>query len=67
MYSNSGGVTLLQNYKTLIYPFGPKNGPRGAGSPHVALTTCIHLYSQSTQKASHSTPKAFSLDSAPPK
>ena len=50
-------------FKTLIYPFPPKNGPRGGGagyqiSPDVALTTCIHLYFNSTQRANLCTTSA---------
>ena len=40
-------------FKRLIYPFFPKNGPRGGGafyqiSPDVALTTCMQLLLEMT-------------------
>ena len=49
--------------------FFPKNGPRGGGafyqiSRGMALTTCIQLYSKSTQKEVFFTLKGFFLDSA---
>ena len=65
------GRVLIENIsKTLIYPFFLKKmAPGGGGyqiSPDVALTTCIHLYSKSTQRASLWTLSACFLDSAPP-
>ena len=53
--------------------FLQKMAPGGGGgafyqiSPDVALTTCIQLYSKSTQKGIFWTPKAFFVDSAPRK
>ena len=62
------------HWKTFSKPsfthFFPKNGPREGGvyqiSPDVALTTCIHLYSKSTQRANLWTQTACVLDSGPP-
>ena len=58
--------------ETLIYPFFSKKWPPGGGgvyqiSPDVALTTCIHLYSKSTQRARLWTPMAWFFNSAPSK
>ena len=68
-----GGVLM----KTFSKPsftaiFSKKRPPGGGGgfyqiSPDVALTTCIHLYSKSTQRANLWTLLACFLDSAPPK
>ena len=61
----NGGGPHENIFKTLIYPFFPKMAPGGGIyqiSPDVALTTCIHLYSKSTQRANLWTPTACFLD-----
>ena len=65
-----GGVLMKTVSKPSFTHFFQKMAPRGGGyqiSPAVALTTCIHLYSKSTQRASLWTLLACSLDSTPPK
>ena len=66
-----GGVPIETFLKGSFTRFFPKKAPGGGAfyqiSPDVALTTCIQLYSESTQKAIFWTHKACPLDSAPPK
>ena len=67
-----GGVLIKTFSKPSFTHFFSKKWPQGGGgvyqiSPDVALTTCIHLYSKSIQRANVWTPTACSLDSAPPK
>ena len=66
-----GGVLMKTFSKPSFTHFFKKKWPPGGGvyqiSPDVALTTCIHLYSKSTQRANLWTLMAFFLDSGPPK
>ena len=62
-----GGVLTKTFPKPSFTHFFHKNGPRGGVyhiSPDVALTTCIHLHSKSTQRANLWTRTACFLDSA---
>ena len=66
-----GGVLMKTFSKPSFTHLFQRMAPGGGGfyqiSPDVALTTCIHLYSKSTQRANLWTPTACLLDSAPPK
>ena len=50
-----GGILIKTFSKGSVTRFLKKSGPRGGAfyqiSPDVALTTCIQLYSKSSQKA----------------
>ena len=66
------GVLMKTFPKGSFTRFFQKMAPGGGGafyqiSPHVALTTCIQIYSKSTKKAFFGTFEACFLDSVPPK
>ena len=66
-----GGVLMKTFSKPSFTHCFERIAPGGGGvyqiSPDVALTTCIHLYSKSTQRANLWTPSACFVDLAPPK
>ena len=67
------GEVLMKTFsKGSFTRFFQKMAPGGGGgiyqiSPDVALTTCLQIYSKSTQEAIFWSPTAFFLNSAPPK
>ena len=67
----TGGVLMKTFSQPSFTHFSQKWPPGGGGvyqiSPDVALTTCIHLSSKSTQRANLWTLTACFLDSTPPK